>query len=642
MNWFFSWPTLYFYSLIIIAISILPIQPPPQIVFPFFDKVIHALTYVILAFIAVNTFYLKRKRGPRISGFIYAFLLGLFIEFIQRILPFRDFEMVDIVFNSLGSFLGCLFIVEKGINLRSQAKESKAKKDINDLVQLLDESAKKFPKKIALIFGAKKISYTQLNNFSKRLAAALYDLGVREFDNIAVWLPSCPEFVYSFFAILRLKATVVPINTMFKREEARFIVEDCHAKVLICSIDKLDDSENILSRSHHLKKVICHTKPKDKKTFFDFNTLVEKAEKLKKTVKINDYDLAEIVYTSGTTGRPKGACLSHKNLVSNVKDCAEIIRFNERDCMICILPLFHSFSSTVCMLLPLYAGARIVIMRAIRPFKRVLRSIFKHRVSVFAAIPSIYSILSEAKISPLKRFINIFINPIRLYISGAAALPFSVWERFEKKFKRPLLQGYGLTEASPVVSLNPLKGRKKPESIGMVLPSVEVKVINEEGRQLPSGEVGELLVKGPNVMQGYYNLKEETKKVLKEGWLYTGDLAKIDEDGFIYIMGRIKEMINVRGFNVYPREIEDLLYKYPHVKEAAVVGVTHRHRGEVPVAFVAAKKQLKEREIIHYLRANLASYKTPLKVLFKDSLPKNPTGKILKKELQEQIKDIFQ
>ena len=280
-------------------------------------------------------------------------------------------------------------------------------------------------------------------------------------------------------------------------------------------------------------------------------------------------------------------------------------------------------------------------MRSVRPFKRVIRAIFGHRVSVFVGVPSLYAILAETKLSFVQSFLNMLLNPIRLCISGAAALPYAVWEKFEKKIKRPLLQGYGLTEASPVVSLNPWRGKRKPDSIGLPLPSVQVKVVDVRDKEVPQGEVGELLVKGPNVMKGYYNLDEETAKALRGGWLYTGDLAKIDEKGYIYIMGRSKEMINVRGFNVYPREIEDLLYRYPYVKEAAVVGVFHRHRGEVPVAFVVSEKSLTQSEITGYLRSNLASYKIPLKIIFRHSLPKNPAGKILKKQLQEDIKDIF-
>lgn len=514
--------------------------------------------------------------------------------------------------------------------------------DAHNLVEVLDNSARKYARRIALVFGRKLITYRELALFSKRLAMSLYTVGINENDKVAVWLPNCPEFVYSFFAILRLKAIVVPINNMFKREEARFIIEDSYAKILISSIDKISDSENILSRLDALKNIISLPAPYHHRAVLDFNTLIEKSEEFDKEIRIKEDDLAEIIYTSGTTGKPKGACLTHKNLLSNIRDCAELIHLRPRDVTICLLPLFHSFASTVCMLLPIYRGAKIVIMRAVRPFKRVIRAILKHRVTIFVGVPSLFSILSEVKMHPLGLMLGILINPIRLCISGAAALPFEVWYKFEKRFKRPLLQGYGLTEASPVVSINPLKGKRKPESVGLALSSVKVRVIDKAGRNLRQDAIGELLVKGPNVMKGYYNLPDDNKTTLEEGWLHTGDLAKLDSEGYIYIMGRIKEMINVRGLNVYPREIEDLLYKHPRIKETAVVGVNHRHRGEVPVAFVVKDGEVNEKELIAYLRANLASYKVPLRVLFKESLPKNTTGKILKRELQEEVKDLFQ
>ncbi|MFA5272522.1 MAG: long-chain fatty acid--CoA ligase [Candidatus Omnitrophota bacterium] len=514
-------------------------------------------------------------------------------------------------------------------------------KNINNLVQMLDSVSFAYAAKIAIVFGAKQITYRELLENSNKLASSLRGIGVKEFDKVAIWLPNCPEFVYAFFAVLKIRAVVVPINTMFKREEAKFIMEDCRAITLICSVDKVPESENILSRLDSLKNVVSLPAPKENTAVLDFYNLINGAEELNEKAEIKEDDLAEIVYTSGTTGKPKGACLSHKNLLSNVKDCSQIIKATKSDCFICVLPLFHSFASTVCMLLPLYRGAKIVIMRSVRPFKRVIRAIFKNRVTVFTGVPSIFNILSEANFPRLALLLNLFINPIRLCISGAAALPFEVWYKFEKRFKRKLFQGYGLTEASPVVSLNPLYGERRPESTGIALPSIKIKITDKDGNELPVGEIGELLVKGPNVMKGYFNLPLDTQKTLKDGWLYTGDLAKVDKNGFIYIMGRLKEMINVRGLNVYPREIEDALYKQPKIKEAAVVGVMHRHRGEAPIAFVVKKEEISEREIIRYLRDALASYKIPLRVIFKDSLPKNTTGKILKIELQKEVENIF-
>lgn len=507
------------------------------------------------------------------------------------------------------------------------------------LTQLLENSAAAWPQKTALIFGSKKISYQQLLTTSKILACQLYELGLRETNRTALWLPNCPEFVYAYFAILRLGAVCVPVNTMFKREEAKYVIENSGAKVIFCSIDKIEDTENILSRADFLKYIICHPCPKENTIILNYSKLINSSEEFSRQVPIQETDVAEILYTSGTTGQPKGACLTHKNLISNINDCGKIIKLTKKDCVICLLPLFHSFALTVCLLMPLSVGGAVVIMRTVRPFKRVIRAILKHKVTIFPGVPSFFSILGDTHIAKWKLILSRFINPIRICISGAAALPFNVWEKFEKKFGRALLQGYGLTEASPVVSMNPIKG-KKAESIGLPLPSVQTKIVNKEDREVNTGEVGELLVKGENIMPGYFNVKKEEQNALRNGWLYTGDLAKKDEEGFLYIMGRIKDMINVRGLNVYPREIEDILYKHPGVKEAAVVGVNHPHRGEAPVAFVTkAQNTLTEKEITTYLRTNLASYKVPFKIIFKDILPKNPTGKILKRQLREEINE---
>ena len=328
--------------------------------------------------------------------------------------------------------------------------------------------------------------------------------------------------------------------------------------------------------------------------------------------------------------------LSHANLISNVLASQEAIKAKRKDNVICILPLFHSFAATVCMLLPLYAGGSIILMKSARPFKRTIRAILKNKVRIFVGIPSLYNILNEVKLPRIiDSFLMRFLLPIRVCISGAAALPVPTWKKFQKRFKVRLLEGYGLTEASPVVSLNPCGGINKGGSVGLPLKGVEVNIADEKGQVLATGEVGEILVKGPNVMQGYLNNPEATDETLKGGWLYTGDLGKKDDDGYIYIVGRKKDMVNVRGLNVYPREIEDLLCEHPKVKEAAVIGVCDYHKGEVPKGFVVLKEGTvaTQRELILYLRENLANYKVPRSIEFRQSLPKNTTGKILKRVL---------
>lgn len=507
-----------------------------------------------------------------------------------------------------------------------------------NLGELLTLSASKHPLRTAIVFGQKKITYKTLNELTDQVAAGLIDLGIKKHDTIALFLDNCPEFVISYFAILKSGATVVPINYMFKMEEAKYILQDSRAVCLITSRTYVDMAEELRLRVDSLKHIVSTTKTKD--DTIDFSKIRKDDPELISKHSAQPDDLAVILYTSGTTGFPKGAMLSHHNLISNAIDSSNAIKVSHKDTFICILPLFHSFAATVCMNLPLLIGAKIVIMKSLRPFKRIIRAIRKNRVSVFVGIPSIYNILKDTKLpkifhSPL---IKLF-NPVKLCISGAAALPAETFKDFEKKFRIPLLEGYGLTEASPVVTLNPLKSIRKAGSIGISLSkNIELRIVDDKGSSLGPGEIGELIIKGPNVMRGYHKQPEASQETIKNRWLYTGDMAKFDKEGYFYIVGRKKEMVNVRGLNVYPREIEEVLYQNPKVKEAAVIGIADTHKGEVPKAFVVLNdnQQTSEHEIIQYLRDRLAPYKIPKYVEFRIALPKNTTGKILKRVLKDE------
>jgi len=507
-----------------------------------------------------------------------------------------------------------------------------------NLGELLTLSAKKHPRRIAIVFGQKKINDRTLDELTNHIAAGLIHLGIKNQEKVAIFLDNCPEFVISYYAILKAGAVVVPINYMFKMEEAKYVLQDSQAVAMITSRVYADMAEELCLRSDHLKYIITTTKVKE--DMLDIHRIKKSdTSALEKAASYPD-DLAVLLYTSGTMGTPKGAMLSHYNLISNALDCSQAIDLKNKEALICILPLFHSFAATVCMNLPLLVGAKIVIMKTVKPFKRIIRAIRKNRVSLFVGIPSIYNILKNTKLpkilhSPL---IKLF-NPVRVCISGAAALPAETFKGFEKKFRIPLLEGYGLTEASPVVTINPLKKHRKPGSIGLsISDNIELKIVDEHDREVEVGKIGELLVKGPNVMQGYYKQEEATLSTIKDGWLYTGDMAKFDKDGYVYIAGRKKEMINVRGLNVYPRELEEVLYQNPCVKEAAVIGIGDEHKGEVPKAFVVLKEGegATEHGVIQYLRDRLAPYKVPKYVEFREALPKNTTGKILKRILQEE------
>ena len=506
------------------------------------------------------------------------------------------------------------------------------------LGELLSATALRHPRELAIVFGRKKINYHTLDHLTSRIAAGLLDLGVKKQDKVAIFLDNCPEFIISYYAILKAGAVVVPINYMLKTEEAKYILQDSRAVCIITARTYVNMAEELRLRVDSLKYII--TTAKNGQDALDLVKIASHNTAALEAQCIDPDDLAVIIYTSGTTGFPKGAMLSHYNLISNAYDSSRAIRSSHKDAFICILPLFHSFAATVCMNLPLLIGAKTVIMKSIWPFKRLIRAVRNNRVTVFVGIPSIYNILKDMKLprifhTPLIRFFN----PLKLCISGAAALPTETFRGFERRFRIPLLEGYGLTEASPVVTLNPLKGKRKSGSIGLALSrNIELKIVNDQGQNCPTEQVGELLVKGPNVMQGYYLQEQASLEALKDGWLYTGDMAKFDQDGYVYIVGRKKEMVNVRGLNVYPREIEEVLYQDPRVKEAAVVGIPDAHKGEVPKGFVVLKEGVSatEHEILHYLRERLAIYKIPKYIEFRTALPKNSTGKILKRLLQEE------
>ncbi|MCM8791978.1 MAG: long-chain fatty acid--CoA ligase [Candidatus Omnitrophica bacterium] len=508
--------------------------------------------------------------------------------------------------------------------------------DFKNIESVLKINARIFANHAALFFYNRKINYSELYEMVMRLAQGIKNLGIKKEDKIAIFLGNCPEFVISYFAIVSLGAIAVPINNMLKEQELEFILIHSEAKIIITSVIYIEMikrlalpnktfiryiilTDAVLPEALNLYEIIEHTLP-----LFDLE-------------EVSGDDVSSILYTSGTTGEPKGVLLTHKNFLSNVRSCIRAINPTFKDNFICILPMFHSFAFTVCILIPLYVGASITIVDHIRPFRKVIRNVIKKKITIFVAIPSVYNILAHINI-PLafKERVLKLIGSVRLCISGAAALPVEALEAFEEKFRVPLLEGYGLTEASPVVSLNPLKGIRKSGSVGLPLDGIEVKVVDENDNALSAGEIGELLVKGPNVMKGYFKDEDATRQTIREGWLYTGDLARIDKDGYIYIVDRKKDMINVRGLNVYPQEIEKVLVRHPKIKECAVIGVKDRFKGEVPKALVVLKENafLKEREIILYLRQHLAHFKIPKYIEFVNNLPKTSTGKIAKKLLK--------
>ena len=523
------------------------------------------------------------------------------------------------------------------------------------LYQILEDSAKKYPEKTALIFLGKKISYRELDETSDRVAAFLKNLGVGKGSRVIVDLPNTPHFVAAYYGILKTGATVVQCNPLYTEREIRYIQENSEAeygffvefvypriknllaegrlkKVVICKIeDYLPFPLNIL---YPLKKEKVKIETSEKVVYWK-DVLKTPPTKERPSIDPKE-DIATFLYTGGTTGVPKAVMSTHYNLVANVYQTLEwVVDRSPDDVFIGALPYFHSFGMTTSMNAPIALGSTIVLIPDPRDIKRILGSIQKYRATIFCGVPTMYAAILNHP--DLKKY---DLSSIKACISGAAPLPVEIKRKFEAVTGGKLVEGYGLSETSPVALGNPVYGLNKEGSIGIPFPDTYAVVIDDEGKVLPAGEVGEIVIKGPQVMKGYYKMDEETKKVLINGWLLTGDMAKMDEDGYFYIVDRKKDMIIAGGYNIYPREVEEVLYEHPAVVEAAVVGVPDPYRGETVKAFIVLKPEYRgkvtEQEIIQFCKERLAAYKVPRLVEFRDELPKSAVGKILRRILRDE------
>ena len=481
--------------------------------------------------------------------------------------------------------------------------------------------AEKHPRKSAIYFGEREISYAELLAQSQNVAMQLGGrLNVQPGDRVAIWLKNCPDFAASVFGILFANAVVVPINNFLKPTEVGYILNDGGIDVVITDAELSAHRDELLAARPTLKFLKVE----------DLSSGIAGDELPGINSERGEQDLAVIIYTSGTTGKPKGAMLSHGNLLHNVESCRRVLEAVPDDCLAVVLPMFHTYMMTVGIFLPFTVGGSIVLVKSLHPPRAMLQEIFSRRATILPAVPSFYRMMLGAPLpTPL---------PIRIFISGSAPLPMQTLREFEEKFKVPLIEGYGLSEASPVVSKNPLRGEHKPGSVGIPIFNVEMSVQDESGKILGANETGEICVRGGNVMMGYWNQPEETKKVFRNNWLLTGDVGHRDADGYYYITDRKKDMLIVNGINVYSREIEEVIYHFPGVKEAAVIGVPDARRGEQPVAFVAAAEgqTLDEKALLQFIRSKLADYKIPKKITILPGLPKNATGKVLKADLRKQ------
>jgi long-chain acyl-CoA synthetase len=491
---------------------------------------------------------------------------------------------------------------------------------------LLSTSAQRFPDSKAITFPGCTLTYARLQAWVEALADAFRAMGIGKGGTVSILLPNSPDYIASYFAVLRLGAAAVPLNTFLKAEELRTLIDDSGSTLLVTSSEFADAARAAADR---VERVV--TVDADDGVFVP-HSRVSSEPSHAPAQDLDDDEPATLIYTSGTTGNPKGVVLTHRNLAANADSCGQIFSITSRDRFLVFLPLFHSFTLTVSTLLPLRSGARIVLCKSARPFARLLKRIATERVTVVAAVPAFYRALSKTRIPGL----SLLLRSIRFFVSGSAPLPADVLETFEKRFGTPLLEGYGLSETSPAVAVNPAHGTRKPGSVGPALPGVELKIVDDAGASAAAGEVGEIAVRGPNVMGGgYLRMPEETEKVLKEGWLFTGDVGYLDADGYLFIVDRKRDLILHRGMNVYPREIEDVLAKHPGIAEAAVVGARHPSHGEVPEAYVIPENgvSLTPREVKDHCSGHLAAFKVPRAVHFIDDAPRTATGKIAKRKL---------
>lgn len=524
------------------------------------------------------------------------------------------------------------------------------------IVHFLEEAAENYPETLATIFMGATMTYRELNDQVNKFACGLLSLGIKRGDRVALLFPNCPQSIIALFAALKLGAIVVQNNPLYVERELKYQVNNSGAETMITldlkmmypKIEKIRHETClkhviVSSLKEYLPFPLSVLYPLAKRKYIarvsphaiQFQDLMKKGDTLP-SVSVESDDVALLQYTGGTTGISKGVMLTHHNLVVNAIQCMSWSVGIEigKERLLAVLPFFHSFGMTVSMNFPIYVAATMILVPRFDT-KEILSLIQKYKPTMFPGVPTMYvAINNHPEVSKYD------LSSVKFCISGAAPLPLEVLQEFERVTGGKLREGYGLTESSPVTHCNPLEGLVKEGSIGIPFPDTACKIVDVDTgkKELGSNEIGELCIKGPQIMKGYWNMPEETDMTLQDGWLYTGDIAKVDEDGYFYIVDRKKDMIIASGFNIYPRDIEEVLYEHPKVKEAVVAGVPDAYRGETVKAYVVLKDGVTatEEEIIQFCTENMAKYKVPKIVEFRDELPKTIVGKILRRELVEE------
>ncbi len=504
------------------------------------------------------------------------------------------------------------------------------------LVTGLRESARNHPDKNAIVIGSTRISYARLHDLVTRCAGALRALGVKPGQHVALMLPNVPQFTIAYYGALYASATVVPLNVLLTADEIAYHLDDSEAVALIVWEGFLDSASEGFGRVNSCKHlIIAKADPGDmstKQEAHNFAALIAGAVPVTEMPATNADDTAVILYTSGTTGRAKGAELTQFNMFFNWQVLTQrLLALDESTVALATLPLFHSFGQTVIQNGVLAAGGTLVMLPRFDATE-AMSLIVEHRINFFAGVPTMYfAMLNHPEAAKFD------LSVLHYCVSGGSAMPVEVMRAFDEKYGVNILEGYGLSETSPIASFNRLDRAKKPGSIGLPVWGCEFLLLDEEGQVVREADTaGEICIKGHNVMKGYYKRPEANAESIVDGWFRTGDVATRDAEGYYFIVDRKKDMIIRGGFNVYPREIEELLYAHPAIAEAAVIGVAHESLGEEVKAVVALKpgQAVGDSELIAYCKQHLAAYKYPRSIEFRESLPKNATGKILKRELR--------
>jgi long-chain acyl-CoA synthetase len=491
-----------------------------------------------------------------------------------------------------------------------------------NLASNLGRTAEEYPDRVAVRLGDTQKTYRELDEESARVASLLRDRGLEPGDRVGIMLPNVAEFPVVYYGVLRAGGIVVPMNPLLKAREVAYYLGDSGAKLMFVWHGFAEEAQDGAKQADAEAIVV------DPATFDE--TVLAAAQPVADVVERQDDDTAVILYTSGTTGQPKGAELTHANLARNVEVTAtDLLRLSADDVIFGGLPLFHSFGQTVTLNTAVATGACLTLLPRFDP-EQALQILAGHHATIFAGVPTMYGALLR---HPDRESYDV--SALRVCVSGGAAMPVEVMRGFEEAFGCQVLEGYGLSETSPVACFNHPDRERKPGMIGTPIRGVEMRVVDEQGTDVPAGEVGEIAIRGHNIMKGYWQRAEETAKAMPDGWFRTGDMGRIDEDGYFAIVDRKKELIIRGGYNVYPREIEEVVYEHPAVAEAAVIGVPHPELGEEVAAAVALKPGASATadELRDYVRGQVAAYKYPRHVWIVDALPKTATGKILKREI---------